>query len=928
MKNQEKIRVPGKNLFFLTLVFTAGIFLFSFFQVKGNEFPSVFRTITTDDGLSSNRIEAIYKDNAGFIWLGTQSGVSRFDGTDVKRYDKTGNDPVFCIRETDSITLWIGTEFGLKKFDRKTGQASLIKLDDKPLFVKKIETADENTLLVATDYGLFQVENDKPYKVIFENGISASNNLTSVIKGHAKGVYWLTSLNGLCKYDIRTKRTDVYRSDFELPDYNKLTCLTLVDSVIYSGTFNKGLVAYDIKTATFRKIPGFENDYILNITHSDGRLYIGTNGNGLKILTLRTAAIDIIAHDPAIPRSISSNAVYSFLPDGNTFWIGTYANGLNYNPRVNDNFGFYSSDKFNSLNYNVRSFYIFDNGDKLIGTRTGLFFISEKNKIVKKYTQRTENSELTSDIILYISPYGSKCLIGTYGGGMYIFDPVTTTLSRFRKEEVFMSGCIFRFFTDKDENLWIATNDGVYVYNTKTTDLKKYDTSNSGLSNNNILFLSQDSKGRIWIGTLDGLCILDKNTDVIRSDVFSKSYASMLKEIYYVYEDRTGNNWICTFQGVLKVDESLSGQIHYTANDFLPGDIVKSVIEDDNGNLWFATYGGIVCYNPVTNESTAYSAVDGILGYDFGNVVQGKSGSMFWWANERGLLYCDISELKPTASLSHPRITAFYISKKEVDDNDERFVAAEYLKKISLSYSENNIGFRFSLLNYSLPKSEVYEYMLEGYDTTWQKQVGKNDVYYSKLPSGKYVFRLRSPGDETSETSVEIEIGKDYSTFVWIAIIILLIGLFSMILYKKRKVFMKGFKKSLKQEKYKYSKIEQSNVEKITDKLTGYMESEKPYLDPDLKQINLAQAIGCSSTELSQIMNQYLKAGFTDFVNKYRIEEFKQRVQDKASAKYTLTALSEQCGFSSRSSFFRAFKKQTGQTPLEYLKSVNKDVEL
>jgi AraC-like DNA-binding protein len=490
-----------------------------------------------------------------------------------------------------------------------------------------------------------------------------------------------------------------------------------------------------------------------------------------------------------------------------------------------------------------------------------------------------------------------------------------------------MSGCIFRFFADKSNNLWIATNDGVYVYNAETAALKKYDTSNSGLSNNNILFLSEDSKGRIWIGTLDGLCILDKSTDVIRSDVFSKTYASMLKEIYYVYEDQSKNNWICTFQGVLKVDESLSGQIHYTANDFLPGDIVKSVIEDSNNNLWFATYGGIVCYNPVTGESTAYSAVDGILGYDFGNVVQSRSG-MFWWANEKGLLYCDISKLKPAAALSHPQITAFYISKKEIEDGDERFIAAEYLKKISLSYSENNIGFRFSLLNYSFPKSEVYEYMLEGYDTGWQKQVGKNDVYYSDLPSGKYVFRLRSLGDENSETSVEIEIGKNYSTLIWITVIVLLIVLFSVILYKKRKAVVKGFRKSLNQEKYKNSKIEQSSVEKVTERLLNYMESEKPYLNPEFKQATLAQAVDCSSTELSQIMNQHLKTGFNDLVNKYRIEEFKGRIQDKDSARYTLTAISEQCGFTSRSSFFRAFKKQTGQTPLEYLKSVNKNIEL
>ena len=124
-------------------------------------------------------------------------------------------------------------------------------------------------------------------------------------------------------------------------------------------------------------------------------------------------------------------------------------------------------------------------------------------------------------------------------------------------------------------------------------------------------------------------------------------------------------------------------------------------------------------------------------------------------------------------------------------------------------------------------------------------------------------------------------------------------------------------------DKYRFSKINDIQAAEIVDKLHIYMNDSKPYLNNDLKQSDLADALGYSSHLLSQVFNSYLNCRYYDYINKYRVEEFKRMAEDSNYNKYTLTSLSEMCGFSSQSSFFRSFKKITGQTPNEYIHSLD-----
>lgn len=126
-------------------------------------------------------------------------------------------------------------------------------------------------------------------------------------------------------------------------------------------------------------------------------------------------------------------------------------------------------------------------------------------------------------------------------------------------------------------------------------------------------------------------------------------------------------------------------------------------------------------------------------------------------------------------------------------------------------------------------------------------------------------------------------------------------------------------------EKYKMNRHSKEECDVLYEKLNRYMQDEKPYMKKDLKIGDLADSLDTSSHSLSYLFNQHLNISYYDFVNDWRITEFKKLVAEDTSSKYTLDVLADLCGFSSRTSFFRSFKKSTGITPNEYIKSLKND---
>ena len=895
-----------------------------------------FRTITSSDGLCSNIINTIYKDKRGFLWLGTQTGLNRFDGIDVISYPQLTGRSILSVCESDSVDLWVGTDKGLVRLDRVHGTCYPVSLNYQALRINVICPDRQYGLLLGTDRGLFIWKDGKINRVVFgSDASSSSNHITDIVEG-GKGIFWLTSYNGLVRYDIRNDKSSVFMSSSN----NSLSCLVRKDDILYVGTRGSGLQKFDMNGNRFipYACPDFEHGDVKALASVDGNtLYIGTNGNGIQIMNMHTGRKDAVIEHELSSDALCSNAIYSLCISDDVLFAGTYMGGLSYTPSCRNLFSVYRwKDVFNSFGLNVRAFWIDEKkGKKIIGTRDGLYYISEREDLLKHYTRK--NSILRSDIILSVIPFKEDYLIGTYGGGLYRLSSSSGRLSFFKKEECFLEGSFNGYTRDNKGQLWIGSSNGVYVLDEATGRYDHYDSKNSSLSFNSIFSIKTDSENRIWIGTYGTLFLYNPVTGVFTSSIFPDSISAYTSSIRYIYEDAEQNLWFCDdLEGVTKVCANLTQCEHYTFQNFLPSNSVMSIVESPSKDgLWFATQGGLLYWDKQGRNYTHFSMYDGLPGYVFNHPVQITQDNKVWWGNEKGLVCCSVPFLKENEGHTQfPAITSVTVSgRKLFPEIDVMPVSQSFAGQINVLPDENNVTFTFSPLIYAKEDAMLYEYRLQGIDADWQILFRGNQVAYTNLPAGEFLFQIRSTSFPEVIQTMKVIVQKQYASVFWLLILVCLLVCFVWIFpYSRlrRKYFqLKRREKRqaditlAEKEKYQKSKIEDAVAASIYEQLRTCMEKEQLYLNSELKLQDVAEVIGCSAGEISQTLNVFMDTNFADFVNQYRIEEFILLVQKDASQKYTLSSLSEQCGFSSRTSFFRSFKKQKGMTPAEYIKDYN-----
>lgn len=931
-----------RNLWLYKLYFWMAILLWLPVSLLAVDFSNlIFRTVTISDGLSNNIINTIYKDKRGFTWLGTQTGLDCFDGVNVKNFHQFAGRTIFSIAETDSVCLWVGTDKGLWKLDRKTEQVTLITLDTKALEARTIFVNRTGRLLVGTNCGLFVYQDGSFSKVLFdENALSSTNIITGIVEGQ-KDIFWLTSLGGLIKYNIVTGQSEVYAYRDKKRVIDSFSCLALSTDKLYLGTDGSGMLVFDINKKIFSICSEVGNGHIKSIVTADDEIWVGINGNGIRIVSASTGKeLSAIEHTAGAD-AICSNAVYSLLKEGDMLFVGTYMGGLSYTPVRGNYFSVYSCPNlFNSYNLNIRAFWVDADGKKVIGTRDGLYYISETEREVRHYTHR--NSILRSDIILSVKPFKQDFLIGTFGGGLYLLRRDTGELSFFKSDPCFMEGSFNGYEKDSNGNLWIGSSKGVYVYDYSTGKYETYNSRNSSLSPNFIFSLKADSKGRMWLGTEGAVFMYDKSTGVFKSDIFPEHVLPYVKSVRFIYEDKRKNLWFCDDkEGVVKVDEHFSVFEHITIDDFLPNNSVMSIVEDPkNGGLWFATQKGLLYIKEEEDYRKIFSLYDGIPGYIFNSPVQITDDNTVWWGNECGLVCYDATKSRNEVVVRNTRppvITSISVAGRTLQPGEALMpVSAPFMEEVSLPAGDNNISLSFSALNYAVENTDLYEYCLEGYDNEWRTLMKGNQVSYTDLPVGDYVFKVRATSNPVAIKMMKIAVAGHTSFIGWVVFLCIVVlgilfyfysGLLGKYCTMKEHISQKTESSELpesmeenRKEKYQKSKIEENTAVLIVGKLNECMEKDRLYLNPDLKLQDVAKVVQCSTGDLSQVLNVFMNIGFTDYVNKYRVNEFIERVQDKSASRYTLASLSEQCGFSSRTSFFRSFKKFKGMSPAEYIK--------
>ncbi len=918
-----------------TLFLTIGALLWSLFGLRVAADDRLFSALTVEEGLSANHVRAILPDHLGYIWLGTLEGLDRYDGAEIRPYTSwfASKTTVNCLLEDSLRRMWIGTEKGL--YVRSPDRTGIHPVDSvsRALRILSLVALPSGCVGVGTDRGFFRFDplQSRITQLYPEKGAQGSAVSGALFGPDA--LLWLATEEGL---------VTLGPSDAELPTPRfieesrgvALTAIAGVGDSICFGTPDKGLFWYIPSTGRLTPLEGSYNRMILSLLSApDGTLYAGTNGGGILQIDPGTGAIITLAHRPGVTGSLRSNAIYALSVSTNgDLWAGTFSAGACYAPGQSALFRqFFLPDGKRLPNPNIRSFWFDHEGTMILGTRDGLYSLLPKSNTPRFFPPGPhQEGALAGTIVLKIGRYQKDLLVTTFGGGLQRFDPVSGLFSPFEAIPSLSRSTIYDFLSDEKGNLWLAGLDGLYLLQAETGAILHFTAENSSLPCNPIYSLRLDSSNRLWVGSRDGVSLFVVNSGKPESIPLPDAPESSRK-VNSIFEDSQKRVWVCTeIGGLFLYNADLSAVQRFTEADGLPSNSVCAIAEGGAGHYWISTLKGFCRLDAEKRRFDHFGLTDGIPGPAFSPAaVYSAPDGALWFGNEEGLLYFYPDSIPPSRRSGPVRITDIFLSGTPMAWGGGSALQAphEEVHTLTLRQEQNDIGFRFLQLNYTPHTSSSLEFRLQGVDSLWKRVASPHTVFYSRLTPGEYRFMVRDAfgGGEGIAQEIKLVIRRNGFRSPWFFLALLLLALFG--LWRAYLRFVRQSREMARRSQnpnprgqYRSSRLESSRSEQIAQALKEALHRDKPFLDPDFSLSRLASLTGYTSHELSQVINLHLQQSFTDLINHYRIEELKLRLAGPDREKLTIMALAEQCGFRSKSAFYRSFKKEMGMTPAAYLK--------
>ncbi len=684
---------------------------------------------TTDDGLPQNTVRGITRTHNGYLWLGTQEGLVRYDGQRFVVIDKAHSElphnHVTALYEDDAGHLWVGTlGGGLVRIDAEDGHMDAydtthgLRSNSISAFV---QDATGRLWIGTHDAGLHRLEGAR---ILAVTDTLLGRQITALHRD-PRGQLWVgTRTRGLFRL-----AGDRFVPVTSVPATDIAALASGADGRLWIGTRGEGLMALRGDTlTTFTTADGLpQNSVLALIEDGFGTLWIGTEQGGLA--RFRDGRFD--AFDAA--DGLAHNVIRTLYADHEgSLWIGTDGGGLN---RMWDG-------KFTT--YTTREglpsdmvFTVFEDRDGAlwIGTEGGGVSRLHQGRI----TTLTTRDGLRNDVVVSLAQtpdgtvwIGTAAGLSAYRDGRFLDPPALEPLS---------GSFIYGLFTDRRGALWIIAESGLARLD--QGHLQRW-TTEDGLSSNLVTTLAEDPDGRLWVGTFDGgITVLQDGTAIAHF-----STANGLPDDYIVelYADAEGAVWVGTHgNGLSRIDD---GRIRtYTSEDGLLNDLIFQILEDDRGHLWMTSNRGLssiakadlIAYErgrgPLL-QPHVYDRSDGLRSSEFNGGLQpagwkDRQGRL-WFGTTKGVAMIDPRHVRRNTWPPPVVLEAMRVDQQTVPVHSP----------VTLPPGRNKIEFRFAGLSLIAPERVRYRYRLEGYDATWTEDATTRTATYTNLPPGSYTFRV------------------------------------------------------------------------------------------------------------------------------------------------------------------------------------------
>ncbi len=821
------------NLYYkLILIFT--ISFFSLSEVNSQINP-IFEKIDNSEGLLNGRVTSIVSDPHGFVWIGTQNGLNRYDGFSSKVYNRrnsniSSNDISDIIFDSKN-RLWVATlGGGLNLYNQDLDDFESFKSSDSANSIisnqiNVIFEDNEDQIWLGTENGLSLYDEQADNFINFQdidtiNGLNL-NGVTSIAQLNKKYLYIGTFGGGLMKFNLETQKFDKIKSETSsfiytiYPDHNNHLLL---------GT-SEGLSYYDVDK---NKISNYFEDIRLNEEISivraikrdtKGTLWLGTDGNGLYKVNESNKSSNKIQNylsNSQLRSSLSGNAIYDIMEDKNSnLWIGTAWNGINI--LENDkNYELLYSDIKGSNPLPVLAIYATNNRIFMGLDGNGLTSYSTPNNKIQYYNK--EENYIGANYIQYMTRGidSSKLWIGTFSNGLIEFDIKDEDFKKYTYDPKIKTSLSYNdvryIIPELNGDLWIATWGGGLNYFDSKNNLFQKVTAGKSLLSNNLVALQKDDQ-KLWIATFGGgLGLYNIEKETFKNFKFEENNSNTpsSNKLFSILLDSSGRLWIGTSGAGINSYSPNDGIFERFSNEErLKYATITAILEDNKGDIWFSTKQGIWQYRKKEKKFRRFPDLENE--FHINSAFKDENG-LLYFGGIKGVARFDPSTISYNSETPKVILTSFKLFNEEVSikENKNLSKAISRTEKLVLEHDADVITFEFAALKFPFSENCEYAIKLENFDENW-RNIGKDrTATFTNLAPGEYTLKIKSKevwGNWGNDyTSIELEILKPFWMQWWALCIYTILILILFYLFRKYIIAWEQMKANLRLEKFSHEK--------------------------------------------------------------------------------------------------------------------------
>jgi diguanylate cyclase (GGDEF)-like protein len=739
-----------------------------------------FTHLGLEEGLAQSTVYTLLQDRQGYVWMGTQAGLHRFDGYGFKIYRHDGADPssisdsqVFTMAQARDGAIWIGTLNGLNRFDPITETFTRYQhgdADDTLSSDDVIAIVEDRAghIWVGTGNGLSRLDpatgKFRRYLAGPKGTPGLRHNIVRALHEDRAGDIWIGSNLGVSVYRSKADKFEALALSGPKVAFDDVPINTIRGDPkgnVWVGA-TTGLASFSADGTRIAEYVGAEKGgplgtgRVADILFSrTGEVWLAVYRTGLVQLEPGSGRVTMFRHDPADRTSLSDDTAIVLMEDrGGVLWVGTENSGANrYNPATR-RFLHYRH-KLNQpralFDHVVWSVLPARDGSLWVGQETGLTRIDRARGEYRHFRMDAKKpGALRGEFV--------SALFQDADGTIWV--GTDKSLHRLQRDGVSFQQIKFKGDDPDDElalnsaqpilgdgadGLWVGSSAGLVHYLPATGAVQRFRhvaTDPTTIGGNFVLALYRSRDGALWVGTDGGVAVRQPGAAVFERLPTEGDRARVLANpfVQAIVEDVDGVMWFGTAEGLSRYDRVNKGFQHFSVEQGLPNETIYTLLRTDDGMLWMSTNRGLARFDPRSHAVRSWLVEDGLQSNEFngGAAARSADGELFFGGVN------GVNAFRPAAL--EERDIAPTVAITEIELLDRAVPISGELartRQLVLDHTQPSVTLHFAVFDYAAPLKNRFQFILEGFDPGWRDGRTRSSVTYTNLDPGTYTFRVK-----------------------------------------------------------------------------------------------------------------------------------------------------------------------------------------